>query len=167
MSSKRKELFRKHGIEIPQPGDTRWFYRSRTVGVIFEKYQSLLTALQSIVENPQPWDDVTLSMSSGLLQHLNGFLFCFLIALFNKLFQQSSILYMVLQNRKTDLSYGIGKIISFLEFLSELRSDKSYDEFFASVVQVAGEPHSKSDMRHNYRRLFFEIIDNVSGMLQE
>ena len=167
MSSKRKELFRKHGIEIPQPGDTRWFYRSRTVGVIFEKYQSLLTALQSIVENPQPWDDVTLSMSSGLLQHLNGFLFRFLIALFNKLFQQSSILYMVLQNRKTDLSYGIGKIISFLEFLSELRSDKSYDEFFASVVQVAGGPHSKSDMRHNYRRLFFEIIDNVSGMLQE
>ena len=54
MSSKGKELFRKHGIEIPQPGDTRWFYRSRTVGVIFEKYQSLLTALQSIVDNPQP-----------------------------------------------------------------------------------------------------------------
>ena len=22
-------------------------------------------------------------------------------------------------------------------------------------------------MRHNYRRLFFEVIDNVSGMLQE
>ena len=37
MSSKRKELFRKHVIEIPQPEDTRWFYRSRTVGVIFEK----------------------------------------------------------------------------------------------------------------------------------
>ena len=88
VSSKRKELFRKHGIEIPQPGDTRWFYRSRTVGVIFEKYQSLLTALQSVVENPQPWDAVTLSMSSGLLQHLNGFLFCFLIALFNKILQQ-------------------------------------------------------------------------------
>ena len=158
MSSKRKELFRKHVIEIPQPGDTRWFYRSRTVGVIFEKYQSLLTALQSIVENPQPWDDVTLSMSSGLLQHLNGFLFRFLIALFNKLFQQSSILYMVLQNRKTDLSYGIGKIISFLEFLGELRSDKSYDEFFASVVQVTGEPYAKSDMRQNYRRLFLRLL---------
>jgi len=129
MSSKRKELFRKHGIEIPKPGDTRWFYHSHTVGLIFEKYQSPLTALQSIVENPQPWDDVTLSMSSGLLQHLNGFLFCLLIALFNKILQQSSILYMVLQNRKTDLNYGIRKIVSFLDFLGELRSDKSYDEF--------------------------------------
>ena len=45
MSSKLKELFRKYGIEISQPGG-----------------KSLLTALQSIVENPQPWDDVTLSM---------------------------------------------------------------------------------------------------------
>ena len=48
-----------------------------------------------------------------------------------------------------------------------MRSDKSYDEFFASVVQIAGEPNARSDMRHNYRRLFFEVIDNVSGMLQE
>ena len=121
------------------------------------------TALQSIVENPQPWDDVTLSMSSGLLQHLNGLLFRFLIALFNKILQQSSILYIVLQNRKTDLSYGLRKIVSFLDFLGELRSDKSYDEFFAS----ADEPNSRSDMRRNYRRLFCEIIDNVSGRLKE
>jgi len=54
----------------------------------------LKTALQSIVENPQPWDDFTLSMSSGLLQQLNGFLCHFLIALFSKILQQSSILCM-------------------------------------------------------------------------
>ena len=38
MSSKRKELFRKHGIEIPQPGETKWFNCSLTVGVIFENF---------------------------------------------------------------------------------------------------------------------------------
>ena len=133
----------------------------------FEKYQSLLAALLSIFENPQHWDEIALSMSSGLLQHLNGFLFSFLIALFNKILQQSSVLYMIFQNRKTDLSYGSKMIISFLEFLGEFRSVKSYDEFFASVVQVAGEPNARSDMRHSYRILFFEIIDIVSGMLQE
>ena len=87
------------------------FYFSRTEDVIFENCQSLLTALQSMVENSQPWDDVTLSISSGLLYHLNGFLVHFLIALFNKVFQQSSILYMVLQNRKAVLSYSIRKIV--------------------------------------------------------
>ena len=124
MSSKRKELLRKHGIEIPQPGDTRWFYRSRTVGAVFEKYQSRLTALQFIAENLQPWDDVTLSMSSGLLQDLNGFLFHFLIALFNKILQQSCILfcrrkeYMIAATeQKADLCYGIWKIAFLTTFV--------------------------------------------------
>ena len=34
VSSKRKELFRSHDIDIPSPGETRWYYRSRTIGVI-------------------------------------------------------------------------------------------------------------------------------------
>ena len=29
------------------------------------------------------------------------------------------------------------------------------------------QPKARSGMRHNYRRLFFEVIDNASGMLQE
>ena len=167
MSSKRKELFRKHGIEIPQPGDTRWYYRSRTVGVIFEKHQSLLTALECILENPQTWDDITLSMSSGLLQHLNSFVFCFLMTLFNKIFQQSSILFMVLQNRQTGLSFGISKIICFLDFLHNLRSDNSFTEFFASVVEIIGEPKTRLDLKYNYKRLFYEVIDNIVSMLEE
>ena len=77
MSSKRKELFRKHGIEIPQPGDTRSFYRSRTVGVIFERYQSLATALQSIIENPQPWDDVALQRQVDYCSIFMAFSFVF------------------------------------------------------------------------------------------
>ena len=38
LSSKRKELFRKHGIEIRQSGEAQWFNRSLTVGVIFVIY---------------------------------------------------------------------------------------------------------------------------------
>ena len=29
------------------------------------------------------------------------------------------------------------------------------------------QPKAKSGMKHNYRRLFFEVIDNVSGVLRE
>ena len=52
-----------------------------------------------------------------------------------------------MQNRQTYLSYGIRKIVSVLDFLGELRSDKSCDEFSASVVQVAGEPKVRLDMK--------------------
>ena len=121
MSSKRKKLYRKHGIEIPQPGDMQCFYCSHTVGVIFEQYQSLLTALQSMVENPQHWGDVTLSMPIGIVQHLIGFLFHFLIALFNKILQQSSILYIythkILQNVNQILAMTLGRYLVFLTSL--------------------------------------------------
>ena len=68
LSSKRKELFRSHSIEIPRPGETRWYHRSRTIEVFFNKYGTLLDVLEEIVENPQTWDDATLSQASGLLQ---------------------------------------------------------------------------------------------------
>ena len=50
LSSKRKELFRSHSIEIPRPGGTRWYYRSSTIEVIFNKYGTLLDVLGENVE---------------------------------------------------------------------------------------------------------------------
>ena len=71
--SKRKDLFRRHGMEIPQPGDTRWYYRSRTISVLCDRYLPLIDALNSALNNPHISDDITVSASSGLLHHLNSF----------------------------------------------------------------------------------------------
>ena len=100
VSSKRKELFRSHDIEIPRPSETRWYYRSRTICVISGKYEALADVLKGIVQNSQRWDDATLTQASGLLQYLNSFLFCFLVTFFNKILGQSSILYDVLQTEQ-------------------------------------------------------------------
>ena len=162
-----KKNLRSYDIEIPHPGDTRWYYCSRTISVLFEKYQCLFDVLESIVENPQGFDDVTLTQTSGLLQYLNSFLFCFLMILFNKILQQSAILYMVLQYRQTDLTYGIGKISNFLDFLLEMRSDESYDSCFPSAVEMVGEPTTRADKKHNYKQLFFQVIDNMANMLKD
>ena len=82
LRSKRKEVFRSHNIEIPCPGETRWYYRSRTVRVIADKSEILIDVLEGIVNNSQHWDDATLTQASGLLQYLNSFLFCFLVFVF-------------------------------------------------------------------------------------
>ena len=73
---------------------------------------------------------------------------------------------MVLQNKQTGLSFGISKII-FLDFLHNLRSDNSFTEFFASVVDIIGEPKTRLDLKYNYKRLFYEVIDNIVSMLEE
>ena len=167
LSSKRKDHLRFHGIEIPRPGETRWYYRSRTVKVIFEKFDILFDALEEITDNPKIWDDAALTQASGLLQYLNSFVFCFFICLFHKIFEQSSILYMILQNTKTDFSFGVGKIAEFGAYLSDMRNDDTFREFYDSVVNKIGEPSSRSERKHNYKQLYFEVLDNITNMLTE
>ena len=167
LSSRRKELFVSRGIDIPRPGDTRWYYRGRTISVIFHKYQALLDILEDLVENTSGWDDATLSQASGLLQYLNSFLFCFLTGIFNKILEQSTILYKVLQNRKTDYSYGVSKVKDFGTFLSDLRSNQGFENIFSFALEIVGQPTSRSDKKVNYKQLYFQIIDNLVQMLED
>ena len=61
--------------------------------------------------------DETVS-SSDNLSDLESFLFCFLLELYNKILEKSSILYAILQNRSTDFSYGAKKLREF-EFFNK------------------------------------------------
>ena len=167
LSSRRKELFVSNGIDIPRPGDTRWYYRGRTISVIFHKYQALLDILEDLVENTSGWDDSTLSQASSLLQYLNSFLFYFLTGIFNKILDQSTILYKVLQNRKIDFSYGVSKMKDFGTFLSDLRSNQGFENIFSFALEIVGQPTSRSDKKVNYKQLYFQIIDNLVQMLED
>ena len=166
-SPRRKDLLHSNGIDIPKPGETRWYYRSCTISVLHDKYKALLDLLDRIIEHPQGWDDASISQASGLYHFMNSFLFCFLIHVFNRILEQSSLLYMVLQNRNTDFSYGVQKIATFANFLCDLRTDRAYDDFFQSTVSLIGRPSSNADRRHNYRSLYFQVIDNIKCMLSE
>ena len=69
---------------------------------------------------------------------MNSFLFCFLVHILNRILEQSSILYIVLQNRNTDFSYDCQKISAFDKFLSDLLTDSAYHHFFQSTVSLVG-----------------------------
>ena len=149
ISARRKDLFRSQDIKVPRPGDARWCYCSRPISVIFNKYNSLLLVLESIVDNPQSWDDGSLTQASGLLQYLNSFLFCFLVFVFNKISEQSSIFSNVLQDRRIEFSYGASKIINFSRYLIDMSIDETFTETYQSTVDLVGHPSSRSDRKHN------------------
>ena len=114
---RRKDLLHSNGIDIPKPGETMWYYLSHIISVLYDKYKALLDLLEITIENPQAWDDASISEASGLYHFKNNFLFCFLIQVFNKILEQSSLLNMALQNRNTDFSYGVQKIAAFADIL--------------------------------------------------
>ena len=109
-------MLHSNGVYIPTPGETRWYYRARTISVLSDKYEVLLELLEKTIESQQGWDDTSTSQASGLYHFMNSFLFCFLIQVFNRILEQSPLLYMVLQNRNTDFSYGVQKIATFAGF---------------------------------------------------
>jgi len=58
--SRRKDFFHSIGIDIPKPGETRWYYCSHTISVLCDKYKTLLDLLERTIENPQGWDDASM-----------------------------------------------------------------------------------------------------------
>ena len=167
LSARRKDLFRSEGIEVPHPGDTRWYYHSRTINVIFNKYNTLLLILESIVDNPQSWDDGSLTQATGLLKYLNSFLFCFLPFVFSKIFEQSSIVFTVLQDRRIEFSYGASKIINFSRYLIDMCNDETFTEIYQSTVDLVEHPSSRSDRKHNYNDIYLQLLNCMVFMLSD
>ena len=110
---------------------------------------------------------MTISQADGLLQYLESFRFCFLIVAFQKIFEQSTILYSILQNKTSDFSLGVEKIGNFVLFLQTSRDDAVFHELYASTEALDGSPVSRSDKRQNYKQLYFEVIDATISMMQE
>ena len=123
--------------------------------------------MKEIVDNTQGWDDSTLTQASGLLRHLSSCVFCFLIFIFNDILHQSSILYDFLQNRNIDFSSGVKKVSIFKTYLMNMRNTDIFDSYYQGTVDVVGQPTSRSDKRHKYKQLYYEVIDNICTMLDE
>ena len=134
---------------------------------MYNNYQKLIDIFENLTGNPTGWDDETLNKISGLLGYLNGFLFCFLVHIFQKILEQSSIVYSILQDKETDFQYGMSRVERFKIFVTSLRTDAKYSEFYDNALEEVGPPVTRYDQRHNYKQIFFEILDSIVGMLTE
>ena len=81
----RKAFLTSKGINTPNPGETRWYYKSQAVSAIFKQFESLHEAFTEIQDNPVNFTGETVSSSDNLLSDLESFLFCFLLELYNKI----------------------------------------------------------------------------------
>ena len=53
---------------------------------------------------------------------------------------------------------------NFTNFFYEIRTDEPLDDCFSVTVSIVGLPSSRSDRKHNYKQLHFEIIDTTITM---
>ena len=142
-------------------------YKSRTFSAILKGHEALQRALTEITNAPTGWKEDTISQAYGLLQNLESFLFCFLLELYYKILEQSSILYNILQSRSTDFAYGVSKIKKFVDFLlTNLRNDVAYEACYAAAEARADGPSGRSEQIINYKQLYNEVIDTIASMIK-
>ena len=48
-----------------------------------------------------------------------------------------------------------------------MRNDSKYDTCNQDAANLVGPPVSRSDKKHNYRQLYFQVIDTIKRMLIE
>lgn len=166
-SPERKSHLKSHGVDIPAPGETRWYFKSRAVSAIFNNYDTLVKAFTEISENPWKWTDETSTRTDGLLHYLESFLFCFLLLLYYQILERSAILYDILQNRSTDYAFGMRKIEEFGNFLISLRNETAFEICYSATESKTGPPSRKSEININFKQLYYEVIDCVTNMLKE
>ncbi len=135
--------------------------------MLHKNYEKLLEIFEGIIDQPDGWDDESLDKISGLLHYLNSFLFCFLVCVFYKILEQSSILYSILQDRQTDFNYDVTRIERFKTFVSSLRTDETFVKFYQEAVDKVGPPLRRADKKNDYKQLYSEVLDSTVGMLND
>ena len=71
-------------------------------------------------------------------------------------------------NQNTDFSYGCQKISAFLvTFCLICTLTVHIIIFFQSTVFLVGKLSSNAEKRHNYKSLYFQVVDNIISMLSE
>ena len=48
-----------------------------------------------------------------------------------------------------------------------MRNTNIFNSYYQGTVDVVGQPTSRSDKRHNYKQLYYEVIDNICTTLDE
>ena len=59
------------------------------------------------------------------------------------------------------------RVERFKTFFTSLRIDAKYSEFYDKTVEKVGSPVTRADQKHDYKQIFFEILDSIVGMLTE
>lgn len=156
---------------LPKVAPTRWNYNGRLVLTVFENRESLIELFENIIENNETWDSETINSSRGFLDCLKrDFNFNYLLIIFSEIFPFSDNVFNVLQTKTNDIAFCLKKVDNFKSMLSQKRDE--FNVFWEKTKVLNVEPQAKrprtasvGDVQASYRRLFYEIIDQIQQQI--
>ena len=168
-STKRSNLLKQiANRRMPGVSETRWHYHSRIINVILNCRLDIIETFNRIIDNPDEWDNDSLSTAESLLIKLEAKDFCFFLNTLSEIFAKTDILFNLVQNKQTDVEFAKREIESFESWLSSDFLNK-FESIFEKLNDCAEPPRKRRlleiDQKTHYKRLFVEIKDNIISQI--
>lgn len=171
-STKRTvELDREVKKRFPKVAPTRWNYNGRLVETLYEHRVDLIAMFEGMLEDPDRWDADELLAARGFLHFLQDFTSNFLLAILSVLFALTDAVFQTIQTKTNDITYCLQSISGLKENLRTKRDE--FPRFWEKAKEMSPNEPGSTRMRladvggveASYRKLFYEIIDNVSQQI--
>nr|CAI5824136.1 unnamed protein product [Callosobruchus analis] len=136
-SSKRSEVLNRIvDRRIPTNAPTRWNFSSRAVVIVESQRRKLVEVFEFISESEDFFNDnQTLREAYGLRQLLLDSNFIFFLKVFKKIFEHTDVVFQILQNKSTDITYSKTRINSLINQLKEYRSNEiHFNSLYSSFI---------------------------------
>nr|CAI5866245.1 unnamed protein product [Callosobruchus analis] len=162
-SSKRSEVLdRIVDGRIPTNAPTRWNFSSRAVVTVESQRRKLIEVFEFILESEDFFNDnQTLREAYGLRQLLLDSNFIFFLKVFKKIFGHTDVVFQILQNKSTDITYSKTRINSLINQLKEYRITR-FILIHCTVLLLM----ILMLKRLYYKQIFAQIFDTIIVQLE-
>ncbi|XP_025417985.1 uncharacterized protein LOC112688814 isoform X2 [Sipha flava] len=99
---------------LPKAAQTRWNFHSRTVNIVFEYKEELITCMEKIISDESIKHIPTIEQASRLKRTLLDNTFIYWLTIFHNIMPHVDILYSQLQKRETDSTTVKNNIENFI-----------------------------------------------------
>lgn len=128
----------------------------------------LIEVFDFIIESDDFRNDAqTIREAVGLKNYLIDAKFCFLLDTFKLIFEQTEVIFSILQNKLTDINFARNRLLALIHILQEYRNNDRYFNDIYNNLHFDTEPSQKkrklsyeSEIK-NYKQIFIEILDTV------
>lgn len=163
---------------IPSNSQTRWNFTSRIVFTVFSNRDKLIEVFDYIINHDDfEQDQQTIREAMGLKSFLTDPHFIFLLHSFKFIFEHTDVVFSILQNKSTDISYAKKRLMSLTTALQNFRNNEIYfneiyNKLFVDFDADGPVPKKRKttlniqDLRLNYKQIFVEILDIIITQLQ-
>lgn len=159
------------GHRIPTNVATRWNFTSRAVLTVKNNKDKLLEVFDYIIHSTN-FDDKSIREAVGLTNLLENPKNVFFLDTFALIFEQTDIVFQILQNKYTDIVKARSILQSVLNKLREYRNNNEYFEIFFNKIDYTELQIKRRkgvemvDKKQQLKLIFLEILDIIINQIQ-